>query len=314
MHIFITGAAGFLGSTIVHQWQGFADAKLTLLARDGNRIPGDLEHLNWHRSDILSLTPENLQGIDVVIHAAARAHDAQSTAPDYMRDNSEATKHLAQCAAEAGVRRFVFVSSVKVNGEYTQASRPFLSNDAPNPTDSYGISKFYAEQHLRAIADKSGMEWVIVRPPLLYGAQMKGNLKRLCDVIRRGWPLPFAAIRNQRSLLYVENLADALWHMAGKKEAANRIFLISDGAPVSTPDIVRFLARLVDVPARLFPVPAPLLKMAGALIGRPDIFARICESLAVDDGELRGALGWSPPFTMEAAIKHMQLATTRHMP
>jgi UDP-glucose 4-epimerase len=307
MKIFITGATGFLGQQLVLSGTMRGEHELLLLARDGKKIPENLNHLLWLVSDIQSLTPEDLRGVDVVIHTAAKAHDTNAPESEYIINNSQATRHLAECAAKAGVRRFIFISTIKVHGEYSLPNQPFHATDKPNPCDAYARSKLESEQQLQTIAGEHGMDWVIIRPPLIYGSQVKGNLQKLANLIRKKIPLPFGAIKNERSILSVDNMVDALWHILILENASKQIFLISDGKPVSTPDLIRHIAKSIGVSPILIPIPEFILRLGCRLLGKKGIYTRTCMSLRVDDSDIRKKLNWSPPFTTEEAMKKAML-------
>ncbi len=221
---------------------------------------------------------------------------------NFRRVNVEGTRSLARSAVEVGVKRVVFVSSVKVNGASTSGA-PFQPSDSPEPQDLYGLSKWEAEQCLWEIADESGLEVVILRPPLMYGAGVKANFLRLMRLVHRGVPLPLGSIRNRRSLLFVRNLADAAVIASEHPLAAGETFLVSDGRPVSTAELVRALAAALDRRANLFPIPPPLLRIAGALIGRQSAVERLLDSLEVDNRRISELLGWSPPYTMHDGLE-----------
>ena len=250
---------------------------------------------DWHAA---------LEGTDTVLHLAARAHIMHDTAPnplsEYRRVNVEGTRRLAMSAAAAGVRRFVFLSSAKANGEATE--RPFRETDLPHPTDAYGISKWEAEQALVQIAKDNGMEWVILRTPLLYGPGVRANFLRLMRAVDRGVPLPFGAVHNRRSLLYLGNLVDAIRVCLSHPGAANQLFMVTDGEDVSTPELVHRLAAALKVHPRLISMPLPLLRMAGRLTGRAALVDRLTGSLQLDGSLIRSKLGWAPPVTLEAAL------------
>ncbi len=218
----------------------------------------------------------------------------------YRATNTEATLNLARQAAQAGVKRFVFISSIKVNGEGRDA--PYRETDAAAPEDAYAISKWEAEQGLRQIARETGLEVVILRPPLVYGPGVKANFQRLLQMVRRGWPLPLGAIHNRRSLLYLGNFVDAIRLCVEHPAAAGQTFLLDDGEPVSTPELIRAVARAMGRPARLLAVPVGVLEFAGALLGKRAAVARLTGSLWVDSSAIRSRLGWTPPFSMEAGL------------
>jgi nucleoside-diphosphate-sugar epimerase len=244
--------------------------------------------------------------VDCVVHLAARVHVMNDTAADplaeFRRTNTAGTEHLARCAAAAGVKRLVFVSTIKVNGEETR-DRPFIESDPACPGDPYGISKWEAEQVLARVAADTGLEYVILRPPLVYGPGVKGNFLKLLSAIERGVPLPLAAIANRRSLLYLGNLVDALILAATHSLAAGKTFLVSDGQDVSSPELILRLAKEMDAPGRLLHCPRSLLRLGGRLLGRADAVSRLVESLQVDSSAIRSELGWEPPFSLEDGLK-----------
>jgi nucleoside-diphosphate-sugar epimerase len=246
-----------------------------------------------------------LAGVRSVVHLAARTHVLSETSADplgeYRRINVGGSESLARQAAAVGVRRFVFLSSVKVNGESTGA-RPFTESDAPRPEDGYGISKWEAEQALARVAAATGLEIVVLRPPLVYGPGVKGNFLRLMRLVARGVPLPLGAIRNGRSLCYVSNLADAIVKAVDTPRAAGT-YLVADGEDVSTPDLVHGLARALGVRARLPAVPLAALNFFAAVAGKRAELARLAGSLQVDATQIRRELGWQPRFTLAQGIE-----------
>lgn len=252
---------------------------------------------------------EALVGIEVVIHCAARVHVMRERAVDplaeFRRVNVDGTLRLAQQAAEAGVKRFVFLSSIKVNGETTVRNKPFTAEDVPAPEDAYGQSKFEAEQGLQEIAAQTGMEVVMVRPPLVYGAGVKGNMAALMKLVARGVPLPLGAIHNRRSLVALDNLVDFIARCVAHPAAANQVFLVSDGEDISTTELLRHLARAIGVLVRLVPFPPRLLRLAARMVGTPAIAQRLCDSLQVDITKNREMLGWVPPVQVRAGIETM---------
>ncbi|MCG8510362.1 MAG: NAD-dependent epimerase/dehydratase family protein [Rhodospirillales bacterium] len=245
-----------------------------------------------------------LGGIEGVVHLAARVHVMRAVADslgEFRRVNVEGTHRLAIAAAAAGVGRMVFVSSIKVNGDETGAG-PFTERDSPAPRGPYGVSKWEAEQVLKQVGEKTGMETVIIRPPLVYGPGVKGNflsLLRFCD---KAIPLPLAAVRNTRSLIYLGNLIDALGCVLSHPAAAGRTFLVRDGEDLSTPDLIRRTSAALRRSARLFAVPTPLLRFAAALAGHSTEADRLLGSLVVDDGSIRDVLGWRPPFSVAEGL------------
>jgi len=248
-----------------------------------------------------------LRDVDVVVHLAARVHVMNDVSVDPLMEfnkvNFHGTENLARQAASAGVKRLVYVSSVKVNGEETFADGRFAEKNLPDPSDPYGISKWCAEQVLHRVAVETGLEVVVVRPPLVYGAGVKGNFVQMLKVLAKGIPLPLANVKNQRSLIYVENLADALIRCATHPVAAGQTYLVSDGEDVSTSDMLRQLGAAMDCPARLFPCPLALLKVAGGVTGKADQVERLLGSLRVDSGKIRRELGWTPPYTLQQGLR-----------
>lgn len=256
-----------------------------------------------------------LRGIEVVLHLAGRAHimpkrdTAAAPAAAFHRTNVIGTETLARAAAVAGVRRLVFVSSIKVNGEST-GEQPFRETDPPHPEDHYGRSKWEAESRLRAIAAQTGLEVVIVRPPLVYGPGVKGNLARLLQAIDRGIPLPLGSVDNRRSLLGVGNLVDALRLCIEHPHAAGQTFLLGDGTELSTPALIRLLAAALDRRARLLSVPVPLLRLAARVTSSATL-QRLTDSLRIDTTLVRTALAWQPPYSVEQEIDAMVRAYRR---
>ena len=315
----ITGATGFVGTTLLAALQGRAVRRAlrqpTTAPHPGDTIVGDIgPDTDWGNA---------LAGVDCVVHLAARTHVMKEDAADplaaYRRINVEATRNLAQQAAATGVRRFVFLSSIKVNGEGFPLPRPlshgergaYVETDAPAPQDAYGISKREAEDVLRQIGADTGMEIVILRSPLVYGPGVKGNFLRLLRLVDRGMPLPLASINNRRSLVYVGNLTDAIIACMDTPAAAGKTFLVSDGEDVSTPALIRKLAAGMGRPARLLPCPVALLELGAALVGQRDAVARLTGSLQVDASLLRNTLGWQPRYTLDQGLNATQSCQLR---
>jgi UDP-glucose 4-epimerase len=248
-----------------------------------------------------------LTGVDAVVHTAARVHVMQEAAADplveFRRVNAQGTLSLARQAARAGVQRFVFISSIKVNGEVTRPGCPFTVRDLPAPVDAYGISKQEAEAGLRDIAFQTGMEVVIIRPPLIYGPGVKANFAALMRAVQRGWPLPLGAVHNQRSLVGLDNLVDLIAVCLVHPRAANQTFLVSDGHDLSTSQLVQRLARAAGVSALLLPVPVWVLQAGAALLGRGDAVQRLCGNLQVDISQAQTVLDWKPPVSVETGFR-----------
>jgi UDP-glucose 4-epimerase len=248
----------------------------------------------------------HLLGVDAVIHCAARVHQVNETAADplaaYRAVNTQATLYLAKAAAAAGVRRFIFLSSVKVNGEFTPPGQPFLAQHAA-PQDPYGISKWEAEQGLQEIAIQTGMEVVIIRPPLVYGPGVKANFLTMMRWLHRGVPLPFGAIHNQRSLVALPNLVDFITLCLTHPKAANQTFMISDQQDVSTTELLRGLGDVLHHPARLLPVPQSLLEISLKALGKGGIAQRLIGDLTVDSTPATELLGWKPPLSVQQGLQ-----------
>ncbi|MBW8328793.1 MAG: SDR family oxidoreductase [Thiobacillus sp.] len=300
MKIAVTGAAGFVGRALCSDLQAKDHVVVPIVRRacglSHEVVVGDIgAATDWHAV---------LAGCDALVHLAARVHVMDDTAQDqlslYRSTNTEATLNLARQAAEAGVKRFAFISTIKVNGEGRDA--PYRESDAAAPEDAYAISKWEAEQGLLRIAQETGMEAVILRPPLVYGPGVKANFLRLMRTVERGWPLPLGAIRNRRSLLYLGNFVDAIRVCVEHPDAAGQTFLVDDGQPVSTPELIRGVARAMGRPARLLAVPVTGLELAGMLLGKRAAVARLTGSLFVDSTLIRTRLGWTPPYSMEAGL------------
>jgi nucleoside-diphosphate-sugar epimerase len=309
--ILVTGASGFVGSatcaSLVAQGLEVVGAVRQLPARPlagvDYRIVGDLDaDADWRAA---------LAGVEGVIHCAARVHVMRETADDplaaFRSANVAGTERLARQAVAAGVKRLVFISSIKVNGEEIEGGS-FREDDAPVPQDPYGQTKWEAEAILARLAKETGLEVVIVRPPLVYGPGVKGNLARLLSWIERGVPLPLAGIRNALSLIGIDNLASALQACLTHPAAAGRTYLVRDGEDVSTPELVRRLGRHLGNPARLFALPAPLLEGLAGLAGRRADVRRLTGSLIADDSRIRRELGWVPPRTLDQGLAQMTYA------
>ena len=258
------------------------------------------------------ITPETdwskaLAAIDIVIHLAARVHVMRDTVADslaeFRRVNTAGTEHLARCAAASGVKRLVYVSSIKVNGEKTHERQKFSEADRPAPQDAYGVSKWEAEQALHRVASETGLEVVVVRPPLIYGPGVKGNFAQMLNVVAKCIPLPFASVLNYRDLIYVGNLADALIACAVHPAAAGQTYLVCDGEAVSTPDLLRQLAAAMSVSSRLFPCSLALLLLAGKLAGKSQQLERLLGSLQVDSDKIRHDLNWMPPYSLRQGLQ-----------
>jgi len=245
--------------------------------------------------------------IDVVVHLAARVHimndDSSDPLAEFRKVNTDGTLNLARQAAESGVKRFIYLSSIKVNGEITETGQSFVPDDTFVPDDPYGLSKYEAEQGLLALAKETNMEVVIIRPPLVYGPGVKANFHSMMRWIYKGVPLPFGAVYNQRSLVALDNLVSFIIHCIDHPKAANGVFLISDGEDVSTTELLQKVAKAFDKKAILLPVPVSLMKFVSKLLGKADVANRLFGSLQVDSSKARDLLGWKPVITMDGQLK-----------
>lgn len=304
MRVLVTGANGFIGLALIDEL-----ARRKAIVRGAVRHSGsflqDCEcvivgevngQTNWH---------EALVGATEVVHLAARAHITHETAEDslaaFRAINTEGTLNLARQAAQAGIRRFVFVSTIKVNGEGRDA--PYAELDAPAPEDAYAVSKWEAEQALWQVAAETGMEVVMLRPPMVYGPGVKGNFLRLMQALDKRRPLPLGAIQNQRSLIYLGNLVGAICLCLTHSKAAGKAFLVSDGDDVSTPELVRRIAAALGRRPFLLPVPVSWMRWAGRMLGKQAAVDRLLGSLCVDISPLREELDWTPPYSMQAGLE-----------
>lgn len=354
MNILITGANGFIGQALCKKMllDGY---QVRGAVRGAGKDRGQMSDLEGLRAEVGDIGPETdwyeaLKGIDGIVHLAARVHVMRESAADplaeFCKVNTAGTLNLARQAVAAGVKRFVFISTVKVNGEgtgkrderptsnekqkkqkledYRQGwldgwmigmkgrkaeggSDPYTEMDKPEPRDPYAVSKWEAEQGLLAIAADTGMEVVMIRPPLVYGPEVRGNFLRLLRIVWRGIPLPLASIKNRRSLIYIGNLVDAIVNCMTNPNAAGKTYLVSDGDDVSTPDLIRRIAAASGRRALMLPVPVWMMRMAGKIIGRSDELERLFGSLTVDISKICRELNWKPPNTPEEGIRETVL-------
>jgi len=316
MTVLVTGAAGFIGRAVVTALDNKGVAVRCALRRSvPDLLPVDVERVVVGEVNDSTDWSVVLKGIDCVIHLVARTHQIGESGGgnffEYRAVNVEGMRRLAASAVSAGVRRLVFVSSVKVNGERTFA-RPYTAHDAPAPEDAYGISKSEAEQVLADIGERSSLETVIVRPPLVYGPGVKANFARLASCVQRGVPLPLGAVENQRSLVALPNLVDLIIHCLQAPKAAGQTFMVSDGQDVSTSALIRMMATVMQVRPRLVPVPVGILSLAGRLTGRQSEIERLTGSLQVDIRHTCETLDWRPPVSLEDGIRQA-LASSRRL-
>lgn len=306
--VLVTGATGFVGRALVKALVKRGDWPVRSAVRNGGH---DLTGLGQgiFMTDIASGSDwtQGLIGVNVVVHTAARVHIQREQVANplaaFRKINVQGTLALASQAAAAGVRRFVFLSSVKVNGEETAPRRPFTEDDVPAPRDPYGTSKMEAEAGLQQIAAETGMELVIIRPPLVYGPGVGANFKALMHAVARGMPLPLAQLDNRRSLVALDNLLDFIVVCMGHPGAANETFLVSDGEDLSTPELIRRMALALERPARLFPVPLGLLRAGASMLGKRDTLQRLAGNLQVSIQKAANLLGWSPAAIMDQVLR-----------
>lgn len=304
--IIVTGSQGFVGRSLCKKLQergiAFVGVGRSASPNDGN------SYRQIHAINGSTDWAHTLNGAHVVIHLAAKVHVMRERSADplaaYRETNLEGTLNLARQAVLAGVKRFIFVSSIKVNGEETVAGHPFHADDSPRPEDAYAISKCEAENALLTLANETGMEVVIIRPPLVYGPGVKGNFATMIKLLNSGIPLPFGFIDNCRSLVGIDNLIHLLITCIDHPRATNQVFLVSDGEDLSTPDLLRRLAKAAGVPSRLLPIPAICLKFFLKILGQKKMAGRILGSLQVDISKTREVLGWQPPLTVNQGLRN----------
>lgn len=302
----VTGASGFVGSNLIAEMErrNMSYKGLTR-GHEPNlvTIPSYSSEMDWRA---------HLDGVEAIMHLAARVHVMRETDVDpikrFREANVSTTINLAQQAADAGVRRFVFVSSIKVNGESTPAGKPFRATDPQGPLDPYGVSKAEAEEALIALGKKTGMEITIVRPPLVYGPGVKGNFQNLIRWARLGVPSVFSKIKNKRSFISVDNLSDFLITVLDHPNAANSVFLVSDGEDLSTHEMLTRLTTALGGTPKSIPVPPTILQGLGSLVGRRDMIARLTENLEVDTSMTTQSLGWTPPFSVNESLRKLNPA------
>jgi len=320
MTILLTGATGFVGSALTQHLLTQGYTLTAAVRRPTDTLPNTIQQI-----PIGELLPDtdwtpSLKHVDTVIHLAARVHVMHDTATNplaaFRTTNTAATLNLARQAAAAGVRRFIYLSSIKVNGEHTTAGKPFTADDTLTSLapcgrgaggegfllDPYALSKYEAEQALRELAQQTGIEVVIIRPPLVYGPGVKANFLSMMRWLHKGIPLPLGSIHNQRSLVALPNLIDLITTCIDHPAAANQTFLVSDGEDLSTTELLQRLSKAIGKPARLLPIPQMLLETGLTLLGKRAIAQRLCGSLQLDISKTRDLLGWTPPVSVDAAL------------
>ena len=306
MKILVTGANGFIGTQLTET-----------LANSGHQVRNTARSIapnNPITSEMITCdleSADNLDhlttGCDAIVHLAGRAHvmsdDPATSESLYLSANVDVTRRLAQSAARTGVKRMILMSSVKVNGESTTIDSPFTSQDIPNPQDPYGRSKTQAEQTLWDVASTSGLEGVVIRPPLVYGPGVRANFASLIGIVNRGIPLPLGSIHNKRSFVSVDNLIDCIETTLQTPNAGGQTFLVSDGQDLSTPELIRAIASSLHKSPMLIPIPTALLKLAATTAGKRNAYDRLCGSLTVDIALTKQKLSWTPPFTVQDSLQ-----------
>jgi nucleoside-diphosphate-sugar epimerase len=301
LKLLVTGGNGFVGQKVVQmaqtckfdvlKQQRSASAEEGVVICD---ITGDTEWSSF------------LSGVDCVVHCAARVHQMKESLVDarqaYQQVNVDGTLHLARQAAQAGVKRFIFISSIKVNGEFSPEGKPFIEKVDSAPTDLYGQSKYQAELGLKEIASQTGLEIIIIRPPLVYGPGVKANFATMMKWVKKGIPLPLGAVKNQRSLVYIDNLVDLIITCCDHPNAAGEVFLVSDGYDVTTTQLLKSIAYHMECPARLLPIPTSLMTTCFRLMGKQALAQRLFGSLQLDITKTTDKLGWKPPVSFDRAI------------
>lgn len=307
MRVLVSGSTGFVGKALIpailfrghHPVEAVRRAKEKPNGRVSTFVVGNIDgRTNWSKA---------LESAEAVIHLAARAHVMRESASDPLAEfrivNTAGTLNMARQAATAGVRRFIFLSTIGVNGNSTLYGKAFVPTDNPTPHDPYSLSKYEAEVGLHSIARSTGIEAVIIRPPLVYGANAPGNFGKLTRLIAKSFPLPLGSINNLRSFVGIDNLVDFIVTCLEHPAAANETFMVSDGEDLSTPDLIRRMARAMNRPAHLLPVPVWALQAGASLLGKGDAVQRLCGNLQVDISKARSLLGWVPPESVEEGLK-----------
>jgi nucleoside-diphosphate-sugar epimerase len=302
--ILITGASGFIGHRLTHLLaDSFSVRAVTRQGLAANFFPEGVEVLPLGTLDTTTDWSSALAGVTAVVHLAGRAHQGTSAAEEEQRAaDILATTQLAKAAATAGVQRFIYLSSVKAVGEATSAHEPFNDASPCDPTTAYGRAKRATEQALLELSNKDKMRIIILRPPLVYGPGMKANMARLFSEVQRGTPLPLASVNNARSFIFIDNLCSAIKSTLTTSFSTNAAYLLCDGRPVSTPELIKCIGSALNSPVRLFAFPVFLLRFLSACVGQGARVARLTDSLAIDDANFRQTTSWIPPHSLEEGL------------
>ncbi len=308
--VLVTGATGFIGKALVNKMLDLNRYVTNVNFRINSNKPFNSSDVNYFFvediSDLSSLQPA-LVGVDVVVHLAGRAHvldeDKNSSLDIHRKINSKGTIDLAKEAVKAGVKKFIFLSTIGVNGSSTNT--PFTCFDTPKPTEGYAISKFEAEISLKKLASETKLDLVIVRPPLVYGPDAPGNFRRLVKLVNKGLPLPLGGIKNSRSFVSIDNLVDLIITCIDYPEAINETFLVSDDSDISTTELFKFLSVALNKNVPLITVPPFVLKLCANIIRNPSLFVKLCDSLQIDMNHTKTTLNWEPPYSIEESLKNV---------
>jgi nucleoside-diphosphate-sugar epimerase len=305
--ILVTGANGFLGQAIIKKLNGKSKMVRGTIRAPKELLFDGIEYVSVGELDANTDWSTVLRGVNVIIHTAARVHVMHEISADALTDfrdvNVDGTMKLARQAAKIGVKRFVYISSIKVNGECSQRYHPFTEDDKPEPVDSYAISKLEAENALFTLAKKTQMEVVIIRPPLVYGPDVKANFLSMMKWLNKGIPLPFGAIHNKRSLVALDNLVDLIITCIDHPAAANQVLLVSDGEDLSTTELLSRVAFSLGKKPRLLPVNQQLLEFGLKLVGKKKLTQRLCGSLQIDISKAKKLLNWTPPISVDEGLR-----------
>lgn len=306
-HVLVTGATGFVGRALCKELviKGW-DVRASVRSRNNfESLPGEVEITETGSIGHDTDWSKALANVETVIHLAGRVHVMEdlSSGPlsEYCIVNTAGTEKLARSAASSGIRRFIFMSTIKVNGE--GGASPYTENSIPDPSDPYGISKWEAEKLLNTVSDETGMDMIIIRAPMVYGPEVGANFFRLLKAVDKGTPLPVTGIKNKRSMIYIGNLVDLIMESLTHYGTGLKTYLASDGEDISTPELIRQMAKMLGKPARLFYVPLFILRFGSMITGNSQALDRLAGSLTVDLSKVRKELGWKPPFTLEQGLK-----------